>query len=277
MSAETLQAPERHAAHEDDPPPIVVQGLVSAFGDRIIHDHLDLTVEAGEVLGVVGGSGAGKSVLLNTIIGLKCPDGGTIKVFGVDINRSSHTDMSLIERRRGVLFQNGALFSNLTVRENVAAPFFEHTALSRAEIYELADLKIGLTGLPRHAGDLKPAELSGGMRKRAALARALALDPDLLFLDEPTSGLDPISAGAFDELIGDLSESLGLTVFMITHDLDSLYAICDRIAVIADKKVVASGTIPELKTSSHPWIQEYFKRTARPRRRHGANPIDQGR
>jgi phospholipid/cholesterol/gamma-HCH transport system ATP-binding protein len=166
--------------------------------------------------------------------------------------------MEMIEQRWGVLFQNGALFSNLTVRENVAAPFFEHTTLSRPEIFELADLKIALTGLPSHAGALKPSELSGGMRKRAALARALALDPDLLFLDEPTSGLDPIGAGAFDELIRDLSDSLGLTVFMITHDLDSLYAICDRVAVIADKKVVAVGTIEMLKQSSHPWIQEYF-------------------
>jgi phospholipid/cholesterol/gamma-HCH transport system ATP-binding protein len=258
MSAEAIEAQDAQTPPGDEPPPIEVLGLVSAFGDHIIHDHLDLTVNSGEVLGVVGGSGAGKSVLLNTIIGLKQPDGGVIKVFGQDINRSSDGQMGLIERRWGVLFQNGALFSNLTVRENVAAPFFEHTNMARADIYELADLKIGLTGLPPHAGDLKPAELSGGMRKRAALARALALDPDLLFLDEPTSGLDPISAGAFDELIGDLSESLGLTVFMITHDLDSLYAICDRVAVIADKKVVASGTIPELKKSKHPWIQEYF-------------------
>jgi len=258
LSAQTLDAPARPDAPQSAPPPIEVIGLVSAFGDRVIHDHLNLTVNAGEVLGVVGGSGAGKSVLLNTIIGLKSPEGGVIKVFGRDINRSTDAEMSLIERRWGVLFQNGALFSNLTVRENVAAPFFEHTDLSKADIYELADLKIGLTGLPPHAGDLKPAELSGGMRKRAALARALALDPDLLFLDEPTSGLDPISAGAFDELIDDLSESLGLTVFMITHDLDSLYAICDRVAVIADKTVVASGAIAQLKLSPHPWIQEYF-------------------
>ena len=265
MSAQTVLAKERPAQDpggpataSDEPLPIEVVGLVSAFGDRVIHQGLDLVVKQGEVLGVVGGSGSGKSVLLNSIIGLKQPDGGVIKVFGVDINRSSDDDMAKIERRWGVLFQAGALFSNLTVRENVAAPFFEHTDLARKDIYELADLKIALTGLPPHAGDLKPAELSGGMRKRAALARALALDPDLLFLDEPTSGLDPISAGAFDELIRDLSESLGLTVFMITHDLDSLYAICDRVAVIADKKVVASGTIPELKKTSHPWIQEYF-------------------
>ena len=249
---------DRKTLHASRTPPIQVRGLISAFGDRRIHDGLDLTVNSGEVLGVVGGSGAGKSVLLNTIIGLKTPDGGEVKVFGQDINRSNEGQMSAIEQRWGVLFQNGALFSNLTVRENVSAPFFEHTTLSRPEIYELADLKIALTGLPTHAGDLKPAELSGGMRKRAALARALALDPDLLFLDEPTSGLDPISAGAFDELIRDLSDSLGLTVFMITHDLDSLYAICDRVAVIADKKVVAAGTIAELKQTKHPWIQEYF-------------------
>jgi len=250
--------PSRKTLHAARTPPIQVRGLISAFGDRRIHDGLDLTVNSGEVLGVVGGSGAGKSVLLNTIIGLKAPDGGEVKVFGQDINRSNVGQMSAIEQRWGVLFQNGALFSNLTVRENVSAPFFEHTTLSRPEIHELADLKIALTGLPMLAGDLKPAELSGGMRKRAALARALALDPDLLFLDEPTSGLDPISAGAFDELIRDLSDSLGLTVFMITHDLDSLYAICDRVAVIADKKVVAAGTIAELKQTKHPWIQEYF-------------------
>jgi phospholipid/cholesterol/gamma-HCH transport system ATP-binding protein len=248
----------RRAVLGDRQPPIEVKGLVSAFGDRVIHDGIDLTVLPGEVLGIVGGSGAGKSVLLNTIIGLKRPEGGEVKVFGQDINRASEQQMEEIEQRWGVLFQAGALFSNLTVRGNVAAPFFEHTTLSRPEIYELADLKIALTGLPPHAGALKPAELSGGMRKRAALARALALDPELLFLDEPTSGLDPIGAGAFDALIRDLSDSLGLTVFMITHDLDSLYAICDRVAVIADKKVVAIGPIAELRQSPHPWIQEYF-------------------
>jgi phospholipid/cholesterol/gamma-HCH transport system ATP-binding protein len=257
-SADTLAHPAGGAVHDGRMAPIQVKGLVSAFGDRVIHKDLDLTVASGEVLGVVGGSGAGKSVLLNTIIGLKRPEGGTVKVFGEDINRLNEHGMEQIEQRWGVLFQNGALFSNLTVRENVAAPFFEHTTLSRPEIYDLCDLKIALTGLPPHAGSLKPSELSGGMRKRAALARALALDPELLFLDEPTSGLDPIGAGAFDALIRDLSESLGLTVFMITHDLDSLYAICDRVAVLADKKVVATGPIAELKRSEHPWIQEYF-------------------
>jgi phospholipid/cholesterol/gamma-HCH transport system ATP-binding protein len=255
---DTLSRPASKAVHEGRDPPIQVKGLISAFGDRVIHQGLDLTVNSGEVLGVVGGSGAGKSVLLNTIIGLKRPEGGTVRVFGEDISRLNEQQMEQIEQRWGVLFQNGALFSNLTVRENVAAPFFEHTTLSRPEVYDLSDLKIALTGLPPHAGSLKPSELSGGMRKRAALARALALDPELLFLDEPTSGLDPIGAGAFDALIRDLSESLGLTVFMITHDLDSLYAICDRVAVLADKKVVAAGPIAELKQSSHPWIQEYF-------------------
>ena len=271
---QTVGVPARKVVNKDRSPPIQVKGLVSKFGDRVIHDGLDLTVDSGEVLGVVGGSGAGKSVLLNTIIGLKMPDGGEVKVFGQDINRISDKQMGGIEQRWGVLFQAGALFSNLTVRENVAAPFFEHTTLSRPEIYELSDLKISLTGLPPHAGDLKPSELSGGMRKRAALARALALDPDLLFLDEPTSGLDPISAGAFDELIRDLSDSLGLTVFMITHDLDSLYAICDRVAVIADKKVVAAGTIPEPKKLDHPWIQEYFN-GPRGRAAAGFKPADE--
>ena len=255
---EVRTRPPATAVHEEREPPIEVKGLVSAFDDRVIHQGLDLTVRSGEVLGVVGGSGAGKSVLLNTIIGLKRPEGGEVRVFGQDIGRLNEQQMEQIEQRWGVLFQNGALFSNLTVRENVAAPFFEHTTLSKSEVHDLADLKIALTGLPSHAGSLKPSELSGGMRKRAALARALALDPELLFLDEPTSGLDPIGAGAFDALIRDLSESLGLTVFMITHDLDSLYAICDRVAVLADKKVVAAGPIAELKASPHPWIQEYF-------------------
>ncbi|MGZ8363914.1 MAG: ABC transporter ATP-binding protein [Caulobacteraceae bacterium] len=238
--------------------PIVVRGLVSQFGDRKIHDNLDLTVKNGEVLGVVGGSGTGKSVLLRTIIGLKDPDGGTVKVFGQNLEKASNRKLQAIERRWGVLFQQGALFSNLTVKENVAATMYEHVDLSKRTIDELADLKIALVGLPAHAGALKPSELSGGMIKRAALARALALDPQLLFLDEPTSGLDPISAGAFDELIKDLSRSLGLTVFMITHDLDSLYTICDRVAVLADKKVVAVAPVRELEKSEHPWVKEYF-------------------
>lgn len=239
-------------------PVIEVRGLVNAFGSHVVHDHLDLTVERGEVLGVVGGSGSGKSVLLNSIIGLREPQEGVIRVFGQDIERTSRRRRSAIERRWGVLFQQGALFSNLTVNENVAAPMYEHTRMTRKEITELADLKIALVGLRADAGLLKPSELSGGMRKRAGLARALALDPELLFLDEPTSGLDPIGAAAFDELIRDLSESLELTVFMITHDLDTLYEITDRVAVIADKKVVAVAPVQELEKSDHPWIREYF-------------------
>jgi phospholipid/cholesterol/gamma-HCH transport system ATP-binding protein len=238
--------------------PIEVRGLVSRFGDATIHDGLDLTVKSGEVLGLVGGSGAGKSVLLRTLIGLKDPEGGEVRIFGQNLEKATGRKLQAIERRWGVLFQQGALFSNLTVKENVAAPMIEHAELSRHTVDELADLKIAMAGLPAGAGALKPSELSGGMIKRAALARALALDPQLLFLDEPTSGLDPISAGAFDELIGDLSRSLGLTVFMITHDLDSLYSICDRVAVIADKKVVATAPVHELEKSDHPWIKEYF-------------------
>jgi phospholipid/cholesterol/gamma-HCH transport system ATP-binding protein len=243
---------------DTDGPAIEVRGLSNAFGDRQVHHDLDLTVENGEVLGVVGGSGTGKSVLLNTIIGLRRPAAGSVKVFGQDIQYASRRTWTAIERRWGVLFQQGALFSNLTVQENVAAPLFEHSNLSRREIYQLADLKIALVGLQPDAGALKPAELSGGMRKRAGLARALALDPELLFLDEPTAGLDPIAAAAFDELIKDLSDTLDLTVFMITHDLDTLYAITDRVAVLADGQVVATRPVRELEKSEHPWIQEYF-------------------
>jgi phospholipid/cholesterol/gamma-HCH transport system ATP-binding protein len=243
---------------DENAPPIEVRGLLSQFGDRVIHQDLNLTVPRGQVVGVVGGSGAGKSVLLNTIIGLKAPEGGTVKIFGQDIRFARRRQWSAIERRWGVLFQQGALWSNLTVKENVAAPMFEHTDMQRGEIGELADLKIALVGLPGGAGALKPSELSGGMIKRASLARALALDPELLFLDEPTAGLDPIGASAFDELIKDLSDSLKLTVFMITHDLDSLYTITDQVAVIADKTVVAMAPVHELEKSDQPWIQSYF-------------------
>ncbi len=254
--------------------PIEVEGLVSRFGDKVVHEGLDLKVRRGEVLGVVGGSGAGKSVLLRTLIGLKAPDGGVVKVFGQDVHTVSERRLQSIERRWGVLFQSGALFTNLTVKENVAAPMHEHANLDAKTVSDLAELKIALVGLPPHAGDLKPSELSGGMIKRAGLARALALDPELLFLDEPTSGLDPISAGAFDELIAELSDSLDLTVFMITHDLDSVYAICDRVAVIADKKVVATGPVEEMENSDHPWIREYF---LGPRGRAAGKPGKQAR
>ena len=243
---------------DQEGPAIEIRGLKNSFGDNVVHDGVDLTVQRGEVMGVVGGSGTGKSVLLNTIIGLREPDAGAVTVFGQELQRASRRRWSALERSWGVLFQNGALFSNLTVQENVAAPMFEHTDLPKREVYELADLKISMVGLRPEAGALKPSELSGGMRKRAGLARALSLDPELLFLDEPTSGLDPVSAAAFDELIGELSESLDLTVFMITHDLDTLYKITDRVAVLADRKVVAVAPVQELEKSDHPWIREYF-------------------
>ena len=251
-------AERRTPPGEDAGTAIRVRGLRSSFGDNLVHDGLDLQVRKGEIFGLVGGSGAGKSVLLNTLIGLRRPDAGEVEVLGVDVVRAPEPDRHELERRWGVLFQSGALFSALTVRENVAAPLREHTRLPRTVVDELADLKIALTGLPPFSGGLRPAELSGGMRKRAGLARALAMDPELLFLDEPTAGLDPIGAQQFDQLILELSDALGLTVFMITHDLDTLYAVCDRVGVIADKKVVASAPVAELETSDHPWIREYF-------------------
>ncbi|RZJ18600.1 MAG: ABC transporter ATP-binding protein [Brevundimonas sp.] len=239
-------------------PVIKVRGLLSQFGERVIHQDLDLDVEKGEVLGVVGGSGTGKTVLLNSIIGLKEPEGGSIELLGYDRAAMTKDQAAEIERRTGVLFQQGALFSALTVLDNVASPLVEHTDLPREVIRELAEMKIAMVGLKPEAHYLKPAELSGGMRKRVGLARALALDPELLFLDEPTAGLDPIGAAAFDDLIRQLSDDLGLTVFMITHDLDSLYAICDKVAVLADKQVVEKATVQELERSEHPWIKEYF-------------------
>lgn len=237
---------------------IEVRGLLSQFGDRVIHENLDLELERGEVLGLVGGSGAGKTVLLNSIIGLKEPDGGTVKVLGYDRATMTEAEEADIERRTGILFQQGALFSALSVIENVASPLVEHTRLPKEVIRELAEMKIAMVGLKPESHHLKPAELSGGMRKRVGLARALALDPELLFLDEPTAGLDPIGAGAFDELIRRLADDLGLSVFMITHDLDSLYAITDKVAVVADKRIVAKATVRELEHSEHPWIREYF-------------------
>ncbi len=239
-------------------PVIEVRGLVSRFGSHLVHDGLDLTVRKGEILGLVGGSGAGKSVLLNTLIGLRAPDAGQVKVLGVDVGRAGEREQRALEARWGVLFQGGALFSALDVRDNVSAPLREHTRLPRRQVEALAELKLALAGLGPEVADMKPAELSGGMRKRVSLARALALDPELLFLDEPTAGLDPIGAQAFDQLIGELSSVLGLTVFLITHDLDSLYALCDRVAVIADRQIVALAPVAELERSEHPWIKAYF-------------------
>ena len=238
---------------------ICVRGLRTSFGEQVVHDGLDIDVHRGEILGVVGGSGTGKSVLMRAIIGLQTPDTGDVKVFGQSMIGRDETEAKNVRRRWGVLFQGGALFSTLTVAENVQVPIREYyPRFDQKLLDEISGYKVAMSGLPAEAGPKYPAELSGGMRKRAGLARALALDPELLFLDEPTAGLDPIGAAAFDELIRALKETLGLTVFLITHDLDTLHAICDRVAVLADKKVVAVGPIAELKQSQHPWIQEYF-------------------
>lgn len=247
-------------APPSDNPEIVisVRGLVTGFGDQVVHDGLDLDVRQGEILGVVGGSGSGKSVLMRTIIGLNEPRGGSITIFGRNAMERDAAAAKDLRRRWGVLFQEGALFSSLTVAENIEVPMREFLDLPEALMDELAGYKVAMVGLPAEAGPKYPSELSGGMKKRAGLARALSLDPQLLFLDEPTAGLDPISAAAFDELIKVLKQTLGLTVFLITHDLDTLHAICDRVAVIADRKVLAVGTIPELLKVDHPWLREYF-------------------
>lgn len=238
---------------------IRVRGLRNVFGEQVIHDRLELDVRRGEILGVVGGSGTGKSVLMRSIIGLQTPEAGDIEVFGEPTIGRDPTEAVEIRKRWGVLFQGGALFSTLTVAENVQVPLREfYPELDLVLLDEIASYKVVMTGLPADAGPKFPAELSGGMKKRAGLARALALDPELLFLDEPTAGLDPIGAAAFDELTKALQKTLGLTVFLITHDLDTLYAICDRVAVLADKRVIAVGTIDELLALDHPWIQEYF-------------------
>jgi len=239
---------------------IRVRGLKNSFGEQVVHDGLDVDVKRGEIFGVVGGSGTGKSVLMRSIIGLQVPDEGEITVFGEQTIDRDETEAVDLRKRWGVLFQGGALFSTLTVAENTQVPLREfYPDLDQALLDEIAGYKVVMTGLSPDAGPKFPAELSGGMRKRAGLARALALDPELLFLDEPTAGLDPIGAAAFDELIASLQKTMGLTVFLITHDLDTLYAICDRVAVLADQKVIAVGTIDELLALDHPWIQEYFK------------------
>ena len=237
---------------------VKVRDLVVGFGDKLILKGLDIDIRRGEVLGFVGGSGTGKSVLARTILGLIQKRSGTIEVFGQDLDQLSAEQHRAIERRWGVLFQQGALFSGLTVKQNIQVPMREYMDISHPLMDELAMLKIEMVGLRADAADKFPSELSGGMIKRAALARALALDPDLVFLDEPTSGLDPIGAAEFDDLIATLQRTLGLTVFMVTHDLDSLNAICDRIAALADGKVIATGPIADMLASDHPWLQAYF-------------------
>jgi len=238
---------------------IRVRDLGVGFGALSVLDGLSLDVFRGEILGFVGGSGAGKSVLMRTLIGLVPKRAGTIEVFGLDLGRASEKERRATERRWGVLFQQGALFSSLTVRQNIQFPMREYLDLSGRLIEEVAMAKLEMVGLNADVADKFPAELSGGMTKRVALARALALDPEIVFLDEPTSGLDPIGAGAFDDLIRTLQHTLGLTVFMVTHDLDSLHTVCDRIAVLADGRVVVDGPIAAMLASDHPWVKSYFR------------------
>ncbi|MFZ3182559.1 MAG: ATP-binding cassette domain-containing protein [Pseudomonas sp.] len=237
---------------------VQVRGLTNSFGPQCVHENLDLDIYRGEILAVVGGSGTGKSVLLRSIVGLREPNAGSVQVFGETLQGLSSQRRGQLERRFGVLFQQGALFSSLTVRENIALPLIEHAGLTRASANQLAQLKIALAGLPAGAADKYPAQLSGGMIKRAALARALALDPDILFLDEPTAGLDPIGAAAFDQLILTLRDALGLSVFLVTHDLDTLYRITDRVAVLANKKVLVADTLQRVAATDDAWIRDYF-------------------
>ncbi|WP_114964245.1 ABC transporter ATP-binding protein [Alkalilacustris brevis] len=237
---------------------IELRGIETRFGTNVVHEGLNLDVRRGEILGIVGGSGTGKSVLLRAICGLLRPAAGEIRVLGTDVLRASEEERAQLETRWGVMFQDGALFSSLTVRENVEVPLRAVPELTPELRRAMADLKISMAGLPWRAGDNYPSELSGGMRKRAGLARALALDPEIVFLDEPTAGLDPIGAAAFDTLIRGLSRSMGLTVFLVTHDLDTLHAVCDRIAVLAERKVLVTGTMQEMLLVDHPWVKEYF-------------------
>jgi phospholipid/cholesterol/gamma-HCH transport system ATP-binding protein len=237
---------------------IRVRGLKTAFGSHVVHENLDLDVYKGEILGVVGGSGSGKSVLLRAIIGLLTPVAGDIEIGGRNKADMTGEEDRLSRRDWGVLFQDGALFTSLTVAQNVQVPLREHFHMSQNLMDDLALSKITMAGLPTDAAAKYPSDLSGGMRKRAALARSLALDPSILFLDEPTAGLDPIGASAFDELVQELSRSLGLTVFLVTHDLDTLVRVCDRVAVLGDKKILINAPLEEVRKFDHPWVQEYF-------------------
>ncbi|MDE2089917.1 MAG: ATP-binding cassette domain-containing protein [Gammaproteobacteria bacterium] len=239
-------------------PVIEVHGLRTRFGDAVVHDGVDLEIRRGEIFAIAGPSGCGKSTLLREIILLQRPQAGTIHVFGRDVAGLDDAQALALRRRWGVMFERGALFSSLTVAQNVAVPLREHTDLDEALIEQIAAVKIALSGLPADAGAKYPNELSGGMRKRAALARAIALDPELLFLDEPTAGLDPLSAAGIDDLVKNLKRLLGLTIMMVTHDLDSLWRVADRVAVLGEGRVVGMGTMEELSASDHPTIREYF-------------------
>ena len=250
MSAKTGDRPRE--------PLIRVRGLVNRFGRQTVHENLDLDIYRGEILGVVGGSGTGKSVLLRSIVGLRRPDAGSVQLFGEDLLTLPPERRSRLERRFGVLFQQGALFTSLNLAENVALPLIEHVGLDRHEAEHLARLKLALAGLPGDAAGKYPAELSGGMIKRAALARSLALDPEVLFLDEPTAGLDPIGAAAFDQLILTLRDALGLSVCLVTHDLDTLYTACDRVAVLANRRVLVADRLEVVAETDDPWVREYF-------------------
>lgn len=259
MTESPASPPAATDASTDDDIVIRIRGLKNQFGRQVVHENLDLDIRRGEIIGIVGGSGTGKSVLLRSIIGLQTPAEGSVEVLGYDALALSEAEAKELRRTWGVLFQNGALFSSLTVAENVQVPLREYYQMAEPLLDGLAAFKIDLVGLPPEAGAKFPSDLSGGMRKRAGMARALALDPQFLFLDEPTAGLDPIGAAALDELVMRLRDTLGLTVFLITHDLDTLHRICDRIAVIAEKRVITVGTMEELLEFPHPWVQDYFK------------------
>lgn len=255
-------------------PLIRVRGLKNRFGQNVVHEDLDLDLWPGEILGVVGGSGTGKSVLLRSIVGLLRPSAGHIEVFGEDLQSLSAQARSRLERRFGVLFQRGALFTSLSLQENVALPLIEHAGLARADAEALARVKLALAGLPGEASLKYPAELSGGMIKRAALARALALDPEALFLDEPTAGLDPIGAAAFDRLILTLRDALGLSVFLVTHDLDTLYTACDRVAVLSRKRVLVADRLEVVAATDDDWIHDYFHGPRGRAAQQAANPVE---
>ncbi len=241
-----------------EPDPISIENVVTRFGESTVHDGVSFRVKRGVIVALIGGSGSGKSTLLKEVIGLQRPTSGRLMLLGTDVWRSSPEDLAALRQRIGVLFQNGALFSALTSGENIAVPMHEQTTLPEEVIRSLVHLRLALVGLAPETCQKMPSELSGGMRKRVALARALALEPEVIFLDEPTSGLDPISSRAFDHLVRTLCDSLGLTVFMVTHDLDTILSIADQVVVLDNGKVIADGTLDQVVRTRHPWIQEYF-------------------